>query len=46
MACFVLGPNRPLHMMEGFVKRIRKEHSIDNVIMAAKGVFLVRFLEF
>ena len=45
VVCFFLGVNPPLHVMEGYVKRIWKDLSIDKIVMVAKGVYLVRFLE-
>ena len=45
VVCFVLGANPPLHVMEGYVKRIWKDLSIEKIVMVAKGVYLVRFLE-
>ena len=45
VVCFVLGANPPLPVMEGYVNRIWKELSIDKIVMVAKGVYLVRFLQ-
>ena len=45
VVCFILGANPPLHVMEGYVKRIWKDLNIDKFVMVAKGVNLVRFLE-
>lgn len=33
--CFVLGANPHLHVMEGYVKRIWKDLSIDKIVMVA-----------
>ena len=41
--CFVLGVNCPLHVIEGFARRIWKELGIDKIGMVDKGVFLVRY---
>lgn len=43
MVCFVVGANPPLHVMDGFVKRIWKDLNIDKIGMVNKGVFWVRF---
>lgn len=43
MICYVLGANPPLHVIEGFVKRIWKSDNIDKLGSVAKGVFIVRF---
>ena len=40
--CYVIGANPPLQVIEGFVKRIWKNMSIDKVGLLAKGVFIVR----
>ena len=42
--CGVVGANPPLEVIEGFVGRIWSAKSIDKVVVARKGVFLVRFL--
>ncbi|XP_074290339.1 uncharacterized protein LOC141617068 [Silene latifolia] len=41
--CFVLGANPPNHVMDGYVRRIWKELSIDKVTFQANGVCIVRF---
>lgn len=41
--CYVVGANPPAHVMEGFVRRIWKNHKLDKVVMVKKGMFLVRF---
>ena len=45
VVCFVLGANPPLHVMKGYVKRIWKDLSFEKIIMVAKDVFLVHFVE-
>ena len=35
--------NPPLHVIEGFVRRIWKDLEIDKVGMVNRGVFLIRF---
>ena len=42
MICYVIGANPPFQVIEGFVKRIWKNLSIDKVGLLAKGVFIVR----
>ncbi|XP_056688191.1 uncharacterized protein [Spinacia oleracea] len=42
--CYVVGANPPIHVMEGFIRRIWKKYNVDNVVLVKKGVFLVRFL--
>lgn len=39
---YVAGANPPLHVLEGFVKRIWKDE-VDKVGMIAHGIFLIRF---
>ena len=39
---YALGVNPPLHVIDGFVKRIWKDLNIDNVGIVDKGVFLIR----
>lgn len=39
----VVGANPPLHVVDGFIKRIWKDLNVDEVGMVNKGVFLVRF---
>ncbi|XP_021852705.2 uncharacterized protein [Spinacia oleracea] len=41
--CYVVGANPPIHVMEGFVRRIWRNMGVDKVVLRAKGVFLVRF---
>ena len=43
VVCFVLGPNPPLHIIDGFARRIWKDLRIDKIDMEAKGVYLIRF---
>ncbi|KAL2934242.1 Axin interactor dorsalization-associated protein A [Bienertia sinuspersici] len=40
---YVLGANPPPAVMEGFIRRVWKEHAIDKVINVKKGLFLVHF---
>ncbi|XP_056697466.1 uncharacterized protein [Spinacia oleracea] len=42
--CYVVGANPPIHVMEGFIRRIWKKYYVDKVVLVKKGVFLVRFL--
>ncbi|XP_056698498.1 uncharacterized protein [Spinacia oleracea] len=42
--CYVVGANPPIHVMEGFIRRIWKKYNVDKVVLVKKGVFLVRFL--
>lgn len=44
--CHVLGANHPLQVMEGFIRRVWGKLGIDKVAIAAKGIFLVRFMSF
>ncbi|XP_074277741.1 uncharacterized protein LOC141601364 [Silene latifolia] len=41
--CFVLGANPPNHVMDGYVRRIWKDFSIDKVAYLANGICIVRF---
>ncbi|KAL2893162.1 30S ribosomal protein S2 [Bienertia sinuspersici] len=40
---FVIGANPPGKIMEGFFRRVRREHGVDKVITIKRGMFLVRF---
>lgn len=40
--CFLVGANSPLHVVDGFVKRIWKNLDIDIVGMVDKCVYMVR----
>ncbi|KAJ8427758.1 hypothetical protein Cgig2_006426 [Carnegiea gigantea] len=42
--CGVVGANPPLDVGGGFVHRIWKNLAIDKVVLARKGVYLVRFI--
>ena len=42
VVCFVVGANPPLHVIDGFVRRIWKDLDIDTVDMVDTGVFMVR----
>ena len=42
VVCFVLGVNPPLHVIEGFIKRIWKDNMAEKVGTMARGVFLVK----
>ncbi|XP_062119332.1 uncharacterized protein LOC133833090 [Humulus lupulus] len=43
IVCYVLGANPPIHVIEGFLKRIWKNKNIDRVSLLTHGVFLVHF---
>ncbi|KAL9244372.1 hypothetical protein vseg_018153 [Gypsophila vaccaria] len=40
---FILGSNPPITVVEGFLRRIWKQHEIDRICFMPTGVFLVRF---
>ncbi|KAL2923996.1 hypothetical protein RDABS01_015487 [Bienertia sinuspersici] len=40
---FVIGANPPGKIMEGFFRRVWREHGVDKVITIKRGMFLVRF---
>ncbi|KAL2930019.1 LINE-1 retrotransposable element ORF2 protein [Bienertia sinuspersici] len=40
---FVIGANPPGNVMDGFFRRIWKEHGVDKVITIDRGTFLIRF---
>lgn len=42
---YVLGANPPFLVMNGYLRRIWKEYSIDKILQVQLGVFLVRFWE-
>ena len=39
--CCILGANPPVHVIEGFIKRIWKDVEFDKVGLVAKGIYLV-----
>ena len=43
VVCYVTSANPPLHVIEGFVRRIWKDQGIDKIGMVNRGMFLVRF---
>lgn len=43
IACYVLGENPPITVMEGFIRRIWGNHGIERVVAKGEGVFIVRF---
>ena len=43
VVCFVMGANPLVIVIEGFIKRIWKDLSVNKVGMISKVVFLVRF---
>lgn len=45
VVCFVMGANPPLHVIEGYVKRIWENKMIDKIDMIRKGVFVVLFMD-
>ena len=44
--CCVLGANPPYGVIEGFIRRIWKDSSIDKVALIKKGLYLVRFEDY
>ena len=42
IVCYILGANPPLHVVEGFVKRIWNPAEIDKIGTVAKGFYLIR----
>ena len=42
IVCYVIGANPPLHVIEGYVKRIWKDLDVEKVGMVRKCVFIVR----
>lgn len=43
MYCHILGANPPYTVLNGFIRRIWKDISIDRVLRMDKGLFRVRF---
>ena len=41
--CYVIGANPPIHVMEGFIRRVWKSYNVDKVVMVSKGMFIVIF---
>ena len=44
--CCVLGANPPYGVIEGFIRRIWKDYSLDKVALIKKGLYLVRFTKY
>ncbi|XP_048503040.1 uncharacterized protein LOC125498800 [Beta vulgaris subsp. vulgaris] len=44
VVCYVIGADPPVHVMDGFVRRIWKNKGIDRVAMIKKGLYIVRFM--
>jgi len=44
--CCVLGANPPITVMEGFVRRIWKDYTINKVLLVKKGRYLIRFKDY
>uniref|UniRef100_A0A803P5L3 Reverse transcriptase domain-containing protein n=1 Tax=Cannabis sativa TaxID=3483 RepID=A0A803P5L3_CANSA len=42
MVCYVLGVNPPLHVLEGFAKRVWQD-KVDRVKVLSYGIFIIRF---
>lgn len=42
--CYVVGVNPPIQVMEGFFRRIWRNHGIDKVALVKKGIYVVRFI--
>lgn len=40
VVCYVTSANPPLHVIEGFVRRIWKDQEIDRIGIVNRGVFL------
>lgn len=40
--CYV-GANPPVHLIEGFIRRIWKDQGLDKVVVAKKGIYMVQF---
>ncbi|XP_056687955.1 uncharacterized protein [Spinacia oleracea] len=43
VVCYVLGANRPQHVMEGFVHRICGKMGVEKVALIGKGIYVIRF---
>ena len=41
VVCYVTNANPPLHVIDGFVRRVWKDHDIIKIGMVNRGVFLV-----
>lgn len=41
--CYVIGANPPIHVMDGFVRRIWKSKGVDRVAMIKIGMYIVKF---
>jgi len=41
--CGVMGSNPPIEVIDGYAHRIWSKFEIDKVVLARKGIFLVRF---
>ena len=41
--CYVIGANPPIHVMEGYFRRIWRNSGIDKIAMVKKGIYVVGF---
>lgn len=41
--CYVFSANLPVHVMEGYFRRVWRSYNVDNVAIINRGVSLVRF---
>lgn len=41
--CYIIGANPPVHVMEGYFRRILRMFKVDKIVMVKRGVYLVRF---
>lgn len=45
VVCYIIGANPPLHVIDGYVKRILKDLVVEKVGMVRKGVFIVKLVD-
>ena len=41
--CYVVGANPPIHVMEGFFRRIWRNQGVDKATLVKEGIYVVRF---
>lgn len=40
--CYIIGASPPLYIMEGYIRRIWRNHNVDKVALLENGFYIVR----